>query len=80
MRIIDDETIAFRDGTARTYIAHMPGGCGQLGSGYTALVTRQFGSPDLCHGDIARVVDTATGTTVGSCAFGDFQPYVRPGA
>jgi hypothetical protein len=79
MRVIDDNTIAFRDGTARTYIAHMQGGCSNLGFGHYALVTRQYGSADLCRGDIAQVVDTLSRITVGSCVFGDFVPYVRPG-
>jgi len=80
MRVIDDETIAFRDGSKRTYVAHMPGGCSNLGTGHYALVTRQVGSADLCRGDIAQVVDTLNGMLVGSCAFGDFTPYVATGA
>lgn len=80
MRVIDDETIAFRDGSRRTYVAHMRGGCNELGTGHYALVTRQLGSPELCRGDIAQVVDTLNGITVGSCVFGDFVPYVAPGA
>jgi hypothetical protein len=80
MRVIDDNTIAFRDGARRTFVANMNGGCSNLGSGNFALVTRQFGTADLCRGDIARVVDTLNGMTVGSCSFGDFVPYVKPGA
>jgi hypothetical protein len=80
MRVIDEDTIAFRDGAARTFVARMNGGCSNLGSGGTALVTHQFGTADLCRGDIARVVDTLNGMTVGSCSFGDFTPYVRPRA
>jgi hypothetical protein len=80
MRVIDDDTIAFRDGGYRTYVAHMNGGCSNLSSPSSALVTHQYGSADLCRGDIARVVDTANGMTIGSCSFGDFTPYVRPGA
>ena len=80
MRVIDEDTIAFRDGSRRTFIAHMNGGCSNLGSGGSALVTHQFGTADLCRGDIARVVDTLNGFTVGSCSFGDFTPYVKPGA
>src|SRR5207342_3111640 len=57
MRVIDDETIAFRDGTNRTYVTHMQGGCNGVGAGHYALVTRLYGSPDLCRGDIAQVVD-----------------------
>jgi hypothetical protein len=80
MRVIDEDTIAFRDGASRTYVAHMNGGCGNLDRGSVALVTRQYGSADLCTGDIARVVDTLNGFTVGSCSFGEFTPYVRPRA
>ena len=81
MRVIDDQTIAFRDGASRTYVATMPaGGCNGLGSGRYALVTRQFGSADLCRGGIARVVGTLSGFTVGSCVFGEFEPYGRPRA
>ena len=80
MRVIDDETIAFRDGSKRTYVAHMAGGCNNLSSGHYALVTKQFGTADLCRGDIAQVVDTLNGFHVGSCVFSDFVPYVRPGA
>src|ERR1043165_1603694 len=46
MRVIDDSTIAFRDGGNRVYVAHMQGGCNNLGFGNYALVTRQFGSAD----------------------------------
>jgi hypothetical protein len=77
MRVIDDNTVAFRDGASRTYVAHMNGGCNGLSDGY-ALVTRQFGSPDLCQGDIATVVDLTSHSTVGSCSFESFQPYIRP--
>lgn len=80
MRIIDEETIAFRDGGRQTYVAHMPGGCSNLGVGSTAIVTELHGTADLCRGDIARVVDTVNGMTIGSCAWGDFTPYTRPGA
>ena len=79
MRTIDEETILFRDGSRRVYVAHMQGGCSGLGRGSTALVTRQFGSADLCRGDIAQVVDTLNRFPVGSCVFGDFVPYVTPG-
>jgi len=79
MRTIDEETILFRDGSRRVYVAHMQGGCSGLGRGSTALVTRQFGSADLCRGDIAQVVDTLNRFPIGSCVFGDFVPYVTPG-
>ncbi len=75
MVVIDDDTILYRDGRT-TYVNQPLGGCSRLGRGSYALVTRTFGS-QLCRGDIATVVDTSTGMTVGSCSFGDFVPY-RP--
>ena len=80
MRVIDDETIAFRAGGRRTYVTHMDGPCSNLASGNSTLVTHQYGSADLCRGDIARVVDTSNGIPIGSCSFGDFTPYVTPRA
>ena len=79
MRTIDEDTILFRDGSNRVYVAHMESGCTGLPTGHYALVTHQFGTADLCRGDIATVVDTLARITVGSCVFGDFTPYVKPG-
>ena len=79
MVVIDDSTIAFRQGTGRVYVNHMMGGCNNLGGPY-ALVTRQFGNAQLCRGDIGQVVDLTNHFTVGSCVFGDFVPYKRQGA
>ena len=79
MRTIDENTILFRDGAHRTYVSHMQGGCTGLPTGHYALVTHQFGSADLCRGDIAQVVDTVARIPVGSCVWGDFVPYVAPG-
>lgn len=75
MTIIDDNTILFSRGTGSlVYRNDPPGGCSPLGSGFYALVTSTSQS-SLCRGDIARVVDTSTGMTVGSCSLGDFVPY-----
>ena len=73
MTVIDDNTILFKDG-GTVYVNHPPGGCNMLGRGHYALVTRTTGS-QLCSGDIARVTDVSTGTTVGSCSIGEFVPY-----
>jgi hypothetical protein len=77
MVVVDDHTIAFRNGSSRVYVNHMLGGCTNLGGPY-ALVTRTFGSAQLCRGDIGQVVDVMNHFTVGSCVFGDFIPYSRP--
>lgn len=79
MIVIDDYTIAFRDGTNRIWINKPAGGCNLLSAGPYALVTRNVGGMGLCRGDIGRVVDTLNHTTVGSCVMSDFVPYMTPG-
>jgi len=73
MTVIDDDTILYRDGRT-TYVNKPLGSCNLLSRGSYALVTRSQGS-QLCRGDIGTVTDVSTGTTVGSCALGDFVPY-----
>jgi hypothetical protein len=80
MIVIDDYTIAFRDGTSRVWINKPQGGCNLLSAGPYALVTHETGGLGLCRGDIGRVVDTLNHQTVGSCVMSDFIPYTRPGA
>jgi hypothetical protein len=77
MTTIEDRAVAFKRGQ-RVYLNNMQGSCVNLREHYT-LVTRHFGSGDLCRGDIAQIVDLPTGMTVGSCVFGDFVPYAPPG-
>jgi hypothetical protein len=80
MIVVDENTVAFRVGSARLYLAHMQGPCNGLSPGGPyALLTRQFGSAGLCRGDIAQVIDTVNHFTVGSCTFGEFTPYVNAG-
>ena len=76
MVVIDDQTIAFRDGARRVWVTNLSNSCNNLGSGHYALVTRNFSS-NLCRGDIAEVADVSTGMTVGSCVIGDFTLYER---
>lgn len=78
MSIIDGRTIAFRVGTGTTYLMHLNPGCEMLGSGNYALLSRQYGSPGLCTGDIQSVVDTLNHINVGSCTIADIVPYHRP--
>ena len=78
MRVIDDSTIAFRDGPARVYVAHMNGACSGLANGTAVLVTHEHGSSAPCRGDIARTVDMSSRMTVGSCVFESIQPFVSP--
>ena len=78
MSVIDGRTIAFRVGTRTVYLVHLSEGCGLLGSGPYALLSRQFGGTGLCRGDIQQVFDTMNHMTVGSCVVSDIVPYVRP--
>lgn len=79
MVVIDDNTLAYKDGTSRVYINHPTGGCAQASQGHTALVSHQIGQEGPCSGDVVQVVDTLSHQAIGSCALGDFTPYVRQG-
>jgi hypothetical protein len=79
MIVIDDYTIAFRDGVNRVWINKPQGPCNLLSAGPYALVTHQVGGLGLCRGDIGTVVDTLNHSSVGSCVIGDFIPYVKRG-
>lgn len=79
MVVIDERTILFRDGANRVWRNEVVGPCNSLGRPGTAIVTRQVASNSLCRGEIAQIIDTSGGFTVGSCSFGDFVPYVGPG-
>ena len=50
MQVIDDWTILFRDGRT-IYVQNPRGGCSGLANRNRTLVTRQFGTTDLCDGD-----------------------------
>ena len=78
MTVIDEDTVIFRQSGNHFYVGHMQGGCSNLGRPGYALLTKQIGSSGLCHGDIATVIDTHSGFTVGSCTIGDFIPYSGP--
>lgn len=78
MSVIDGRTLAFRVGTRTVYLVHLTEGCDLLGSGNYALLSRQYGGPGLCRGDIQQVVDTMNRMNVGSCSIADIVPYTRP--
>lgn len=79
MVVVDERTILFRDGANRVWRTEVQGPCNGLGRPGTALLTRQFGSGQLCRGEVAQILDTTGGFTIGSCSFGDFVPYTGPG-
>lgn len=78
MITVDERTILFRDGANRVYRNDPPGGCNGLGRPGIAMVTRTFGTSQLCRGDIVHMTDLTAGATVGTCSLGDFVPYTGP--
>jgi hypothetical protein len=79
MQVIDGRNVAFKLGSRTVYLMHLSAGCDLLGNGGYALVTKQFGGLGLCQGDIARVFDTTSRFTVGSCGIESITPYTTPG-
>ncbi len=77
MTTIDGRTIAFRLGNATTYMVHLTPGCEMIAGGSYPLLSRQFGGMGTCQGDIQRVLDTVSRSTIGSCAVAEIVPYVR---
>lgn len=76
MRVIDENTIAFRVGGGSRVFVGRTSGCSNLRPGGPyALLTRQYGGTGLCRGDIAQVFDPLSHMTVGSCVIQDFTPY-----
>lgn len=78
MIVIDENTLLFRDGANRVWRTELRGPCNGLGRPGTALLTKTYGGTGLCRGEIAQVIDTSQGFTVGSCGIGDFVPYTGP--
>jgi hypothetical protein len=77
MQIIDDWTILFKDGRT-IYLQNPRGGCPGIGSHRNILVTRLFGTNQLCSGDISHLLDPVSGIRGGACVFSEFVPYTRP--
>jgi hypothetical protein len=77
MQIIDDWTILFRDGRT-VYVQNPRGGCPGIASHRNILVTRLFGTTQLCSGDISQLVDPSSGIGGGACVFSQFVPYTKP--
>lgn len=78
MVVIDEGTVAYRLGGNRVYINNLQGACRGIGRNAT-MVTRSVGGGENCRGDIIRMIDQGSHMMTGSCAFGEFIPYTRPG-
>lgn len=77
MQVVDDWTILFRDGRT-VYVQNPRGGCRGVGNGRYTLVTRLYGTSQLCSGQINQLIDLRTGMGGGACVFSEFVPYRRP--
>jgi hypothetical protein len=44
-----------------------------------SLIRDQFGTTQLCRGDINQVVDLRTGFGTGACSYSEFIPYRKAG-
>ena len=73
MHVVDDWTILFRD-RGVVYVQRPRGGCHGLSNGMS-LVRDQFGTAQLCRGDINQIIDLRTGFGTGACSYSDFVPY-----
>jgi Family of unknown function (DUF6491) len=80
MQIIDGRNVAFKQGSRAVYLMRLTEGCHLLGAGGYALLSHQFGGMGYCQGDIARVLDTTSRMTVGSCGIEQIVPYTVAGA
>jgi hypothetical protein len=72
------DTLVYR-GTGRgtVYVNQTNGGC--FGLRRDDVIISQTPIGQFCRGDIIQTVDRVSGITSGSCAYGDFVPYVRQG-
>lgn len=77
MNVIDDETLLFREGRT-IYLQKPRGACHGLANHSMTLVTKPFGTNQLCSGDINELVDLRSGMRGGACVFSEFIPYTRP--
>jgi len=70
-------TIVYVVGPSLKFRSDTAGGCERVGRG-DILITRSI-SGQLCQGDIATTVDSASRTFTGSCSFGPFVRYSKDG-
>lgn len=76
MKIIDDSTILFKDGST-IYLQTPPGGCPGIAVHRNVLVSKPMPSNQLCSGDIQQLFDPVSRIGGGSCVFGEFVPYTK---
>ncbi|WP_431471089.1 hypothetical protein [Sphingosinithalassobacter sp. LHW66-3] len=72
------DAILFIEGRNRIWRSDTAGGCSALRFN-DILVTESPIAGQYCAGDIARTRAPTGGQITGSCSFGEFVPYTRPG-
>lgn len=77
MVVLDSQTVAYRDGSSRTFVMHLSPGCGEIANG-GALITKSWGTSEICTGDIAQAATGSQSFIAGSCSIGEIVPYVKP--
>ena len=74
---VSPNVLVYQQGGGPVYVNNLRGTCPGIESNWDVIVTEQF-QGQACNGDIIRLVDRTTGMFGGSCALGEFTPYVRP--
>lgn len=72
------DKIVYGDTRHDVYVVDTGGGCTNGLRRDDAIVTKSI-TGQLCRGDILQTVDLLSHTMSGSCSFGDFVPYRKPG-
>ena len=71
-------TILYSVTRNRVYRTDTNGLCTDVGSGgHNILITKSY-TGQLCQGDIATTIDSASHFPSGSCSFGPFVRYTKP--
>lgn len=73
-QVIDEKHILFKQGRT-TWLNQTNMRCPLLDNiGYVMVLEPTVGT-QICRGDVAKIMDSATGGIMGACALGDFVPY-----
>lgn len=72
VRPLNETLILVRTGANAFWLNRTTGRCNNAESSFSRLQYRNTTS-QLCRGQIVQVIDNTTGSTVGSCSFGDFE-------
>lgn len=72
---VSDSMILYRVSKNLVYRNELRGSCMGLANDNDIMVTRSYGSSQLCNGDLIHMVDRFTGMPGGACSFGKFVPY-----